>query len=70
MQVVDWITRQANKIKDNFNDYKFYVKNTPEEKIDSSTVLSLTVFTDREENAIVPCTFKWFRLKNGIISEA
>jgi hypothetical protein len=46
MQVVDWLSKQAGKLADNFNKYKFYVKHTPEH-IDSSTLLSLTPFTSR-----------------------
>jgi hypothetical protein len=46
MQVVDWISKQAGKLADNFHDYKFYVKSTPEH-IDSSTRLFLNTFTSR-----------------------
>jgi hypothetical protein len=69
MQVVDWISKQAGKLADNFNNYKFYVKHTPE-RIDSSTILSLSVFASREEEAQVPCHFRWARIKNGLITEA
>ncbi len=68
MQVVDWISKQAGKIADNFNNYKFYVKHTPE-KLDSSTNLSLSTYASREEEAVVPCLFKWFRIKNGLTTE-
>jgi hypothetical protein len=46
MQVVDWISKQAGKLADNFNNYKFYVKHTPE-RLDSSAVLSLSVYSTR-----------------------
>lgn len=46
MQVVDWISKQAGKIADNFNSYKFYVKHTPE-RIDSSAILALSVYASR-----------------------
>lgn len=69
MEVVNWVTKQAGKLADNFNNYKFYVKATPE-SIDSSTILALTAFTSREEQALVPCEFRWFRVKNGIRNEA
>lgn len=46
MQVVDWISKQAGKLADNFNNYKFYVKHAPE-KLDSSTLLSLSVYASR-----------------------
>lgn len=68
MQVVDWLSKQAGKLADNFNKYKFYVKHSPEH-IDSSTILSLTPYTSREEEALVPCTYRWSRIKNGILSE-
>lgn len=68
MQVVDWISKQAGKLADNFSNYKFYVKYTPE-SIDSSSKLFLNTFTSREEEAIVPCIYKWSKIKNGIISE-
>jgi len=67
MQVVDWISKQAGKIADNFSNYKFYVK-YPQESIDSSTKLFLGTFTSREEEAVVPCLYRWSRLKNGIMS--
>lgn len=67
MQVVDWLSKQAGRLADNFNSYKFYVKHSPE-RLDSSTMLSLSVFTSREEEAVVPCHFKWWRLKNGLVT--
>jgi hypothetical protein len=48
MQVVDWISKQAGKLADNFSNFKFYVKHTPE-TIDSSTKLFLSTFTNRDE---------------------
>lgn len=48
MQVVDWISKQAGKIADNFSNYKFFVKVSPE-TIDSSTRLFLNTYTSREE---------------------
>lgn len=69
MQVVNWFNKQAGKIADNFTNYKFYVKSTPEQ-IDSSTRLFLHVYSSRDEEAHVPCVFKWYRVKNGITTEA
>lgn len=69
MQVVNWISKQAGKLADNFNEHKFYVKNSPE-TLDSSTVLSLSVFDSREELAIVPCVFRWYRIRNGLVCDA
>lgn len=68
MQVVDWISRQAGKLADKFDNYKFYVKSTPDH-VDSSTRLFLNTFTSRDEEAIVPCTYKWTRIKNGILAD-
>lgn len=68
MQVVDWISKQAGKLADNFNNYKFYVKQTPE-KVDSSAILSLSAYASREQEALVPCLYRWFRLKNGLVTE-
>ena len=48
MQAVDWITKQVGKIADKFDNYKFYVKHTPDH-VDSSTRLFLNVYTSREE---------------------
>ena len=69
MHVVNWINKQAGKIADNFTNYKFYVKSTPDQ-IDSSTRLFLHVYSSREEEAHVPCVFKWYRIRNGITTEA
>lgn len=69
MQVVDWISKQAGKIADKFENYKFYVKSTPEH-IDSSTRLFLNSYTNRDEEALVPCIYRWSRIKNGILAEA
>lgn len=68
MQVVGWISKQAGKISDKFEQHKFYVKSTPDH-IDSSTKLFLNVFSSREEEALVPSVYRWYRIKNGITSE-
>jgi hypothetical protein len=68
--VVGWISKQAGKLTDNLHSYKFYVKSTPSEGIDSSTRLFLNVYSSRDEEALVPCIYKWFRIKNGITTEA
>lgn len=64
MQVVDWFKKQTGKIQDNFSSYKFYVSHMPESTPDSSTTLSLTAWADRQKNAIIPATYRWFRIKN------
>lgn len=69
MQVVDWISKQAGKLADKFENYKFYIKSTPEH-VDSSTRLFLNSYTNRDEEALVPCTYRWSRIKNGILAEA
>ena len=46
MEVVNWVTKQAGKLADNFNNYRFYVKATPD-TLDSSSILSLTTYTSR-----------------------
>jgi hypothetical protein len=70
MQVVGWIARQAGRIADNFNSYHFHVAHTPSHTLDTSTLLTLTAYTDRSQQALVPCRFRWSRIKNGIIAEA
>lgn len=60
--------KQTGKIADNVKDYKFFVKHQPN-LIDSSTTLMLTTYSNRDEVATIPCTFKWSRIKNGLIAE-
>jgi len=69
MQVVDWISKQASNIADSFNNYNFYIQHTPSHPIDTSTTLSLTSYADRLELALIPCQYRWSRIKNGIVSE-
>lgn len=68
MEVVDWISRKAGRLADNFNKHNFHVA-TNTDRPDSSTLLSLTPYTSREQEALVPCVFRWTRVKNGISTE-
>ena len=65
MEILDWVKKQTGKIADNVKDYKFYVKHSPN-FIDSSTTLTLTSFANRDENATIPCIYKWSKIKNGL----
>jgi hypothetical protein len=67
MPFVDWVIKTTGKIADNFNQYKFYIKHEPE-IIDSSSIVSIQTFVDRDMNATVPCIFKWSKIRNGIIN--
>lgn len=68
MEILDWVKKQTGKIADNVKDYKFYVKHEPN-LIDSSTTLTLTTFANRDEEATIPCIYKWCRIKNGLTTE-
>jgi hypothetical protein len=70
MEIVSWLSQQANKIADNLtSNYEFYVKRCPEGDVDSSTIISLTAFTSKDEYAVVPCVYRWLRIRNGIAEE-
>ena len=68
MQAVGWIHKQVGKIADKFENYKFYIHSTPD-NVDSSSRLFLNAYSSRDQQAMVPCTYRWFRIKNGISSE-
>ena len=68
MDILDWVKKQTGKIADNVKDYKFYVKHQPA-FIDTKTTIHLTAFTNRDEIATVPCLYRWFKIKNGLITE-
>lgn len=65
MEILDWVKKQTGKIADNVKDYRFFVKHDPE-YLDSSTTLNLTAYANRDQQATIPCIYKWSRLKNGL----
>lgn len=64
--MIDWFKKTAasNKPKISGN-HKFFVKPEPD-NIDISSTINVTAFTDKTESALVPCHYRWFKIRNGI----
>lgn len=64
--MIDWIKRTTSGNSHVISgNYKFYIKAEPQ-SIDTSSTITVTVFTDKTESALVPCHFRWFKLRNGL----
>jgi|JI6StandDraft_1071083.scaffolds.fasta_scaffold952143_1 hypothetical protein len=65
--MIEWIKKATTgNVSGN---HKFYVKTEPP-IVDTAATITVTPFTDRTEQAIVPCHYRWFRLRNGLTEEA
>lgn len=38
--------------------------------MDTSSTICVTTYTDKSESAMLPCHYKWFRVRNGIMEES
>lgn len=64
--MIEWIKKAATK--NISGNYKFHIKSEPE-NVDIGSVISVTAFTDKSESAMLPCHYKWFRIRNGLTEE-
>jgi hypothetical protein len=39
------------------------------ESVDSSATVNITAYTDKKQQAVVPCSYQWFIIKNGVPQE-
>ena len=66
---MDWFTSRSGSNKQKYEgNYKFHIV-VNQERIDSSSTVSITTFTDSSQRAVVPCHYLWFIIKNGVPQE-
>lgn len=63
---MDWLVKSK---KANYQgNYNFQLV-LSEDDIDSSSTISIMAFTDSSQKAVVPCSYTWFIIKNGVPQE-
>jgi len=64
---MEWL--QSKLSKSNIEGkYNFHLSVSTEE-VDSSTTINITAYTDKKQQAVVPCNYVWFIVKNGVPQE-
>ena len=64
--MIDWFKKTATFSKAKITgNHKFYVKAEPD-NVDISSTITVTAFTDKTESALVPCHYRWIKIRNGI----
>lgn len=61
--MIEWLKKATGR--NITGNYKFHIKSEPE-IIDNASTIIVTPYSDRSESAIVPCHYRWFRMRNGI----
>lgn len=65
--MIDWLKKATStNVSGNF---KFHIK-SPSEQADTSSTICVTTYTDKSQSAMLPCHYKWFRVRNGIMEES
>lgn len=61
--MIDWIKKATGK--NTIGNPRFHVKTEPE-YFDISSTVTVTAFTDTTETALLPCHYKWYKIRNGL----
>lgn len=66
--MIDWLRKATTGQHVATGNYRFHVRCEPE-IIDTASTINITTFADKTETSVIPSTFRWFRVRNGLTEE-
>lgn len=66
--MIEWFKRATDRTAIVGGTYKFHIHSEPE-YVDTASTINVTAFADKTERTAVPCSYRWFRVRNGLKEE-